>query len=125
MANNKILVIDDEEAIRKTVRTALRDSGNELLFAENGKEGLELYNDHHPALVILDIKMPVMDGIEFLKHLKLSLDVMNSIIVLTAHGDLEEIGKCADLGVGAFLAKPFNFNELNQMIINIVGGEPC
>lgn len=112
MLNNKILVIDDETAVRKTVCTALRDSDYELFFAKNGEEGLEIVNENLPALIILDLKMPVMGGIEFLERLKLTPSYPYSVIVLTGHGADEDMKKCFDLGVSAFLRKPFNFYEL-------------
>lgn len=116
MLSKKILIIDDKAAVRDTIRKSLKDEGYELLFAENGKEGLQVYNEHHPALIILDLKMPLMDGVEFLEHIKLSPSNPCSIIVLTGHGADEDVEKCFNLGVSAFLRKPFNFYELNGMV---------
>ncbi len=116
MLNSKILIIDDELAVRKTILSALKNAGYELLFAENGKEGLELYQEHNPLLIILDLKMPIMDGVEFLETIKLAPADPCSVIVLTGHGRDEDVEKCFDLGVSAFLRKPFNFYELNGLV---------
>ncbi len=116
MFNNKILVIDDEAGVRKTVSNALKNTGHDLLFAENGKEGLKLLKEHQPPIIILDLKMPVMGGVEFLENINLSPSDPYSIIVLTGHGTDEDVEKCFDLGVSAFLGKPFNFFELSGLV---------
>ena len=119
MLSSKILVIDDERAVKKTIEIALEDSGYELFFADNGKEGLQVYNAHHPALTILDLKMPIMDGVEFLDHIKSSA-YSCPVIVLTGHGTDEDVEKCYNLGASAFLRKPFNFFELSGMVKNSI-----
>lgn len=118
--NNKILVIDDEIAIREGLRQTLERAGYELLLAENGKEGLQLFHDCHPVLIILDLKMPVMCGVEFLEHIKLSPTNPFAIIVLTGYGTDEEVKRCFDLGTSAFLRKPFNVFELMGLVRNTI-----
>lgn len=120
MLKNKILIIEDEKAVRKTVHESLKEEGYELLFAENGKEGLELFHAHCPVLIILDLKMPVMDGIEFLERIKSSPSGLYSVIVLTGHGTDEDVEQCFNRGVSAFIRKPFNFFELNGLVRNCV-----
>ena len=116
MVNNKILVIDDETVVRDSVRDCLEGERYELIFAENGKEGLQLFFDHNPVLVILDLIMPFMNGVEFLEHIKLSPSGPHTVIVLTAYGKDEDIEKCFNLGVSAFQRKPFNFYELIGLV---------
>lgn len=118
--NNKILVIDDKVNARKMLGETLKKEGYESLIAENGKEGLQLFHDHHPVLIILDLKMPVMDGIEFLEHIKLSPTDPFGVIMLTGYGTDEDVERCFDLGVSFFLRKPFNVFELMGLIRNTI-----
>ena len=116
MVNNKILVIDDEPVVVKSVNEALEKDGYEIVSAKNGKEGLEIYNKIKPVLIILDIRMPVMNGIEFLEHIKLSPSDPYSVIILTGHGDNKDVKKCFKMGISVFLRKPFNIYELRGIV---------
>lgn len=117
---NKILVIDDEQVVIDAISESLEGEGYEILSAQNGEEGLALYYEKKPILIILDLRMPVMDGIKFLERIRMSPAELSSIIVLTGHGDEEEMKKCFALGVGAFLRKPFNIHELRGMVRNSI-----
>ncbi|QTA87353.1 response regulator [Desulfonema magnum] len=112
MSEHKILVIDDEPMVIEAVRKALKREGYEILSACNGEEGLRLYFEHQPVLVILDLRMPVMDGLQFLDYIKLKPLDRSSVIVLTGHGSDYEIEQCFRKGVSAFIRKPFNIYEL-------------
>jgi signal transduction histidine kinase len=119
MEKDKVLVIDDEQSIIQAIYRSLmfEDENYELISASNGKEGLEKYYKEEPIVVILDLKMPVMDGITFLEHVKIKSTDPCSVIVVTGHGDSEEnIRKCFDLGVSAFLRKPFNNYEFKGLV---------
>jgi len=136
MPNNKILIIDDEKPVIHSIyRTILlEDDTYELLSANNGKKGLEIYRRENPILVILDLKMPVMGGIEFLENIHLSPDDLVSVVVLTGFGTDEQVKKCFDLGISAFLRKPFNKYEfigivrhtiaLNRLQQSLKQGQP-
>jgi len=113
---NKILLIDDEESIRETLRVALSKEGYEIIEAEDGKIGIELYNRHHPILIILDLKMPIMDGIEFLEKAQIKPYDRTGVIVLTGFGEDKDIEKCYNLGVTGFLRKPHNVYELIGLV---------
>ncbi len=97
---------------------SLKSFDYELFSAHNGKEGLTLYNELKPILVILDLKMPVMGGMAFLEKIGLSLSDECAVVVLTGHGDDEEINACYNLGISAFLRKPFNIYELQGIVRN-------
>ncbi len=118
MLNNKILVIDDEQPVIHSIyRTILlEDDTYEILSANNGKEGLEIYYREEPILVVLDLKMPVMGGIEFLKNIHLTASDPSSAIVITGFSNNENIKKCFDLGISAFLRKPFNKYEFIGLV---------
>ncbi len=112
----KILVIDDESSIRKVLCEHLSLEGYEVFSAENGEAGLELFSQHNPQVIILDLKMPRMSGMEFLDQLTSKTKVAHSIIVLTGYGSNQDIRKCYQLGVQSFLRKPVNLFELSGII---------
>ncbi len=116
MLNNNILIIDDEPIIIESMRKDLEKEGFNILSAKNGKEGLEIFEKESPILIILDIRMPVMDGIEFLEHVKPKPSDPYSLIVLTGHGDNEDTQKCFSLGISSFLNKPYNVHVLRGMV---------
>lgn len=107
---SKILVIDDEQSILDLVTAYLRKEGFEYLTAKDGPSGLQTARAHKPDLVVLDIMLPGMDGIELLTQLRRESDVY--VIMLTAR--TEEIDKLLGLSVGAddYLTKPFSPREL-------------
>ena len=106
----KILIVDDEPPIRKLLRMGLTTQGYGILDAPNGKTALELL-DHHPDLVILDLGLPDMQGLELLKTIRARMDSV-PIIVLSSRDD--EFGKVAALDGGAddYVTKPFGMEEL-------------
>jgi DNA-binding response OmpR family regulator len=114
---NYLLIIDDDESVREAISDSVTQSNYELLTAVNGEEGLKAYDLYNPAVMIVDLRMPVLSGIDFIKEVKKrkSLDV-NSIIVLTGHGDDDDLEQCYELGINAFLKKPFNLYELNGLV---------
>ncbi len=84
----KVLFIDDEEGIRKVISITLEDAGYEVLTAADGTSGVELCQEKSPHVVITDIRMPGMDGIEVLKKIK-ERDPDKEVIVVTAFGEME------------------------------------
>ncbi len=113
---SKILIIDDEEVVIKAVKKHLDDREYEILSAGNSKEGLELFKKEHPILIILDLKMPAMDGVTFLRKIKLTLSASCAVIVLTGRGSDEEMEECFKMGISSFLKKPFNAVELKGVV---------
>lgn len=120
MVNNKVLIIDDEEVVLESIRKDISEDQYEILSATNGEEGLVKYKEEQPSLIILDLRMPIMDGIEFLEHLKLTSSDSCAIIALTGHGDEEEIKRCFDLGVSTFIRKPYNIYVLRGTVRNAI-----
>lgn len=116
MQGDKILILDDEQIVIDAISKHLREYDYEIYSGKNGKEGLLLYQEVNPVLIILDLRMPVMDGVEFLRRIMLSPSDPCSVIVLTGHGSDEEMERCFELGVSAFLRKPFNVYELVGMV---------
>lgn len=114
MSKGKILVVDDEPSILELVTAYLEQEGFDYRTALNGPAGLTLVRSYEPDLVVLDIMLPGMDGIEFLRQLRRESDVY--VIMLTAKG--EETDKIVGLSVGAddYLTKPFSPRELMARI---------
>ena len=105
----KLLIIDDERGIRNTLREILSDEGHEVEVAENGKQGLEMAQAKAFDLIFSDIKMPEMDGIELLTHLK---DEETPIVMISGHGDVETAVQALKLGAYDFLLKPLDLNRI-------------
>jgi DNA-binding NtrC family response regulator len=112
---NKVLIVDDEEKIRCSLGQFLKESGYESIEAGNGLEALELYKNERPAVVLLDLKMPGMNGIECMEQLK-GLDPDVPIIMVTAHGDIPTAVKAVKLGAYDFMLKPPNYNLLGMAV---------
>ena len=110
MSPHKILIVDDENSIRSLVRSYLEADDYSVVEASNGSEAVELVKKHAPDLVILDVGMPVLDGIEALREIRTFSDVY--VVMLTARS--EEVDKLIGLSVGAddYLTKPFSPREL-------------
>ena len=116
MANPKILIVDDEENILNSLKRLFRKESYEILTAVNGEEGLKILDDHQVDLIISDLKMPQMSGIEFLKRAKEENPVPLRI-VLTGHADLKSVIDAIDQGeVYRFLLKPWDDEELKMTI---------
>jgi DNA-binding response OmpR family regulator len=106
----RILVVDDEKRILTFLNSKLKASGYDVLTASNGQEALELAQTQEPELIILDIVMPKMDGLETLKELRSFSSV--PVIMLSAKGADRDKIKGLSLGADDYLAKPFNPDEL-------------
>jgi twitching motility two-component system response regulator PilH len=118
----KILVIDDSSFQQKIIKSLLSGSGHELLFATNGKEGLNLTDRSKPDLVIADLLMPDLDGYTYLEQVRKRSPSL-PVIVLTS--DIQETTRrqCMQLGAAAFLNKPASKETLISAIDAVLAGE--
>lgn len=107
----RILLIDDEEGIRKVLGITLADIGYEVLSAENGEEALRLFRKTAPPIVLTDIKMPGMDGIELLQKIK-EESPDTEVIMITGHGDMELAIRSLKFDATDFITKPINDDAL-------------
>lgn len=109
----KLLIIDDERGIRNTLKEILADEGHEVDVAENGKQGFDMAQAKSYDLIFSDIKMPEMDGIEFLTALKSGDDPSDApIVMISGHGDVETAVQALKLGAYDFLLKPLDLNRI-------------
>lgn len=116
----RILVIDDSPFIFKAVKKALEPAGYEMIGqAFDGKQGLDMVEEHKPDIIVLDVTMPVMDGLETAKNLHEQKSTA-SVIMLSAMGDDELISTAKSYGVKHFLTKPFKPEEMLEAISNLL-----
>lgn len=106
----RILVVDDEPQLTRVLRTGLKSRGYDVRAAADGLAGFEAFNDWHPDLVITDLAMPNVDGLELCRRLRAVSQV--PIIVLSAKGEEKTKVAALDLGADDFVTKPFGIDEL-------------
>jgi len=110
-----ILIVDDEESIRLSLKGGLEDEGFHTILAESGEEGLKTFQSHDIDLVLLDIWLPKMDGLQVLEQMQKD-DPNLPVIVMTGHGSIETAVRAIRLGALDFIEKPL---DLNKIIITI------
>ena len=116
---SKILVIDDQRSIRKTLKEILEYEGNEVVLAENGPEGLQFIDDDKFDIILCDIKMPEMDGIEVLqKIVEKGQDI--PVIMISGHGNIDTAVDAIKKGAYDFIEKPLDLNRLLVTIRNAI-----
>jgi DNA-binding NtrC family response regulator len=115
----RILVVDDELSIRESLSGWLQQDGYEVETAPSGREALAKTQENHYDIMLLDVKMPEMDGLTLLKRLK-ELDPDTLIVMMTAHGDIHDAVEAMRLGAYDYLLKPFELEELSFTIEKLV-----
>lgn len=108
---NKVLIVDDEKVTRLTISEFLEESGFSAVEAAGGREALKIFARERPSAVLLDLKMPEMDGDEIMQELK-KIDPAVPIIIVTGYGDIPTAVKMIKLGAYDFLIKPIEFERL-------------
>jgi CheY-like chemotaxis protein len=121
----KVLTVDDSKTIRMIVKKAFRPYDCQLLDAENGSEGLAVANREKPDLIVLDITMPVMNGIEMLGKLKEEPALKDiPVIMLTAESGKDNVMQILKMGVSDYMVKPFKGAQLIERAEKIITLEP-
>lgn len=122
---NKILTVDDSKTVRIIVKKAFKSYDCEILEASNGVEGLAAASKESPDLILLDVTMPVMDGIEMLTKLKADPNTRSiPVIMLTAEGGREAVLKIAKIGIRDYIVKPFKEDVLVEKAGRIIDLKP-
>ena len=111
----KILVIDDDPGILDLLDTVLRRKGHEVVLAERGHKGVQLFQQERPHVTILDLKMPDMDGLAVLREIR-TLDPHAPVIILTGFGTEERERQAREMGVTEFLKKGFSLHFLGAAL---------
>ena len=111
----KVLVIDDEQGIRSLLDTLLSRKGYDVLLADGGREGLELFRRERPDGIVLDLNMPEMDGVAVLHQVR-SFKPDQPVIILTGAGTPEKEQRVHALGVSEFVEKEFSLHRLGDAL---------
>ncbi len=121
MSKKGILLVDDDPDIIETVEFFLNTSDYRVFIAKNGREALEQVSAEKPDLVLLDIKMPVMDGLEVCKRLKNDPTTKPiPVIMLTAGGNMDDVVDALSAGANDYIVKPFNLPDLVERIEKVL-----
>ena len=115
MATDTILIVDDEESIRKSLKDILGDEGYEVVTAASGREALDVLAEAQPSLALLDIAMPDMDGIETLRRFKETRPEMQ-VIRITGHGTIETAVQTTKIGAYDFIQKPLSLERVSLSV---------
>ncbi|AGA59569.1 MAG: response regulator [Thermobacillus sp.] len=117
MDDKKVLIVDDQNGIRMLLMEVFSGEGYRTFQASNGKLALEIVKNESPDLVLLDMKIPGMDGLEILKRVKeINRDI--KVIMMTAYGELDMIKEATELGALMHFTKPFDIDEM-RMVVNM------
>ncbi len=120
----RILIVDDEPNVRLVFRTALESTGREIAAAEDGEAALTLLAATRVDLVLLDLQMPRLGGMEVLERLRASGDSV-PVIIVTAHGSVPDAVAAIKLGAIDFLAKPLTPDALRRAVAEVLDREPA
>ena len=117
----KILIVDDEPDLVQTLQDRLEMNGYNIITAGNGKEGLEKAIQEKPDIVLLDVIMPIMDGLEMLEALRKNPECKScAVIMLTARSQRQDIVQAKACGIEDYIVKPFNLSEMIEKIENVL-----
>lgn len=115
MDKKKLLIVDDQNGIRILLMEVFSSEGYDSFQAANGKLALEIVQHESPDLVLLDMKIPGMDGLEILKRIKeINTDI--KVIMMTAYGELDMIKEATELGALMHFTKPFDIDEMRVAV---------
>jgi YesN/AraC family two-component response regulator len=115
-----ILYVEDEDYIRNNMSKSLRRRVETIFTAANGEEGLAIFKETEPDLVITDIRMPIMNGLEMIKKIR-KLKNSTKIIMLSAHSDTRSLLEAIEIGVNGYILKPFQTQQLFKLIEELAG----
>ncbi|PRO65743.1 response regulator [Alkalicoccus urumqiensis] len=113
--SEKLLVVDDQFGIRVLLKEVFEKDGYETYEAANGQKALQILESEHPDLVLLDMKIPGMDGIEILREMR-QREMKTDVFLMTAYGEMELIKEAKSLGAVTHFAKPFDIDTVRSRI---------
>lgn len=117
-----VLCVEDESGVRKRIVNTLGYYFKDVYEASNGEEGLNAYYDNQPDIILCDIQMPIMDGIEMIKKIR-EEDISIPIVLLTAYNSEEYLMELINLHVQHFILKPINAQNLEEALANALKGK--
>src|SRR6516162_11405821 len=119
MPAEKVLIVDDERLVRWSLRQKCEEWGYQVVEAPSGEPGLRLAQEESPSLVLLDVRMPDINGIQVLEQIKKAPDAP-PVIMITADPQLDDVKAALKLGAYDFVGKPLDFDELHITIRNVL-----
>lgn len=119
MSRGNILAVDDEQNIRRLIRNEFALEGYDVTTAQNGEEGLRLFEQNRFEVILLDIKLPKLNGLEVLKKIKQKSSAAE-VIMITGYGDIKSAVESLKLGARDYLTKPFKLDELLSLVSEAV-----
>lgn len=119
---HKILVVEDNERSRTLLREVLTSDGYEVIEARNGDEGLKAAKEHNPALILMDIQMPVMEGLACLKQIRENAEIGHiKIVALTSFAMKGDRDKFMEAGFDGYMTKPIDIDQLTESVNGFIG----
>lgn len=115
----KILIVDDQYGIRLLLSEVFKKEGYKTFIAAEGEEALDIVGKNTINIVILDMKLPKMNGVEILKRIR-QIDMNIKVIMMTAYGEIGNVNKAKEYGIIELLCKPFDINYLKAIVKNII-----
>lgn len=116
----KMLIVDDQKGIRKLLEELFKKEGFEVKVAADGREAIEEVREFVPDIILMDMKMPNMNGLEASQEiLKTHQEI--PIILMTAYGEMEVVKKALEIGVKKYITKPFDIVVIRDMVKDTVG----
>ncbi|GGE05526.1 response regulator [Marinithermofilum abyssi] len=117
-SEKKVLVVDDQYGIRVLLKEVFSREGFYVYQAANGRVALDIIQREEPDLILLDMKMPGMDGLELLRHIRQREEATDTkVIMMTAYGELDIVEEAIKLGALAHFTKPFDIEELRSEVV--------
>lgn len=114
-----MLVVDDQMGVRRLLYEAFKEEGYKVELAGSGLEALEKVKSEMPDIILMDMKMPGMNGLETLHEIKKVNDSI-LVVMMTAYGELEIISEAMKLGINEYITKPFDINELRSVVKKVL-----
>lgn len=110
-----VVVADDQAGVRYLLEIVIREEGHEVYLAQNGLEAVELAKNVRPDLIFMDVRMPLMDGLEALEKIK-SITPATKVVIMTAYGSEAMVAEALQKGAACCLAKPFDVGQIRTLV---------
>lgn len=118
---SKLLIVDDEQGVRALVRMTLDSGEYEIIEAQEGREAVELAREHRPDLVLLDVMLPDMSGLEVCRAIKSDPDLCGTtVVMLTARAQTSDVGDAEEAGADGYFTKPFSPIALTRKVHSVL-----
>jgi two-component system cell cycle response regulator DivK len=116
-----ILVVEDYEDTSLAMRLALEDRGYRIIEASDGASAVELAERERPEIILMDLNLPIMDGLEATQRIRSNPEMLETVVVaVTAHSDHDYRSRALAAGCNAFVTKPIDFEWLNELLTNLL-----